>query len=233
MKPIVIGTHHKTGTNFFLKLVRALSAEREVTVWDRNATPSAKTEPTHWDIYFDHWSKWVIDLNQRKFAGIHAVRHPFALIYSATLYHLVSDEVWLHRAEDQYAGATYAEALHREPTFEDQLIFEMNNFSKPVIRRMLEVSKDSRFYDVQLENISHDESMEDLNNAFRFCGLEEKEVIEWLEIASRFCLWKLRKRPGHSTTGVSEEWSQYFKGRVLEEYRRLFGTSEIELGYTD
>jgi len=233
MKPLVIGTHHKSGVNFFLKFVRALSRERSIAVWDRNTRPESKNEPDYWDIYFDHWSKWVIDLSQREFVGIHAVRHPFALIYSATLYHLVSDEVWLHRADDKYRGGSYAEALRRQASFEDQLIFEMNHFSKPVIERMLHVSTDARFYDVRLENISHDVHMNDLHEAFRFCGLEQAEVNDWLQIASRFCLWKARKKSGHSTTGVSDEWKQYFTGSVLEEYRGLFGFAERQLGYME
>ena len=230
-KKIVIGTHHKTGTNFFLKFLKAVEQEGNVILWDRDASSNARVEPKQWDIYFDHWSKWVIDLNKIDFKGIHSIRHPFSLIYSATLYHLKSDEMWLDKPEEKFGGRSYREMLNSLENFDEQIIFEMKNFSRPVISRMLEVHADKRFVTCRLENISNDPDMTDLENAFKWCGLSSEQTSIYLEIASRFCIWKTGKHSKHMTTGVDETWRDVFKGSVADTYKRLYEGQEVFLGY--
>ncbi|MGM0694999.1 MAG: hypothetical protein ACQEUN_16595 [Pseudomonadota bacterium] len=200
-------------------------------LWDRGAREGAGKEPKNWDIYFDHWSKWRVNLNKIEFSGIHAIRHPFSLIHSATLYHLKSKEKWLHVPRESFGGLTYFQKLSSLASFEEKLMFEMENHSKIVIEDMMSVAKDVRFYDVRLENISKDERMSDLAAAFDFCGVKNEELDDWLEIASEFCLWKMKDLPKHSTTGVGSSWQIDFKDEVLIRYRELFGYAEKELGY--
>lgn len=228
---IIIGTHHKTGTNFFSKFLRKLSLEKKISVWDRGSSPEAANEPPDWQIYFDHWSKWVIDIDNYEFKGIHSVRHPMSLIYSATLYHCTSKELWLHDKKDMYNGRSYADMINSFPTVEEKLMFEMKGSSRNAILRMLEVAPDSRFCNVRLENISHDREMADLRRAFEFIGISESDADDWLSIAKTFSLSYAKALPKHSTTGVSDDWKKYFKDDVELEYRRIFGEAELTLGY--
>lgn len=228
---IIIGTHHKTGTNFFVKFLRGLQDEQNVYVWDRGSRTESQIEPPHWNIYFDHWCKWIIDIDSIDFRGIHSIRHPMGLIYSAALYHCRAKESWLHVKNKRYNGNTYAQTINSLSSIEERLIFEMRNASRNSIYRMLEVRADTRFFDVRLENISHDPEMTDLRKAFDFCKISEGESEIWIKIARKFSLRSATTLPKHSTTGVNNDWKQYFNGEVEKIYRQLFGDAEIRLGY--
>ena len=163
---------------------------------------------------------------------MHVVRHPCSLIYSATLYHQTSKERWLHLPRDNFNGKTYAEVLNSFETLEQKLIFEMENHSKTVIEDMLDIARDQRFFNIKLENISNDSTMQDLCDGFRFLGLSKVEIEDWLTIARRHCLWNMKELPSHSTTGVSEDWEKHFKGKIYERYKSIFTDSEVRLGYS-
>lgn len=227
----IFGSHHKSGTNFFLKFLRDISSEKELFLWDRGTQENARKEPDKWDIYFDHWSKWVIDLDLHEFKGMHVVRHPCSLIYSAALYHQASSEKWLHKPRSEFGGLTYAEKINSFENLEKKLIFEMENHSRSVIEHMVSVSKDKRFFNIKLEEISNDKEMKALRKGLEFLGLQGNELEVWLSAAKKHCLWNMSGLPKHSTTGVSEEWTMYFTGDILRRYREVFLYSEIDLGY--
>lgn len=166
---IIIGTHHKTGVNFFVKFLQDLPKKfKDIKIWDRGAKDESQKEPEHWDIYFDHWSKWQIDIDSVNFKGIHTIRDPRSLIYSATLYHLRGTENWLHAPKEYLGGMSYYQFMHSLPTLEDQILFEMKNSSKAVIQDMQNLYKDNRFFHLKLEDISCDHSMQSIRSAFEF-----------------------------------------------------------------
>jgi len=231
MERFVIATHHKSGTNFWLKFIRDLLATPQYHsfIVDYDATLAA----SEWDIKFDRHSNFATSENIEVYKGIHSMRHPFSLIYSAALYHGTAGEAWLHEPRSYFGGRSYQEQISSMNTIEEKLIFEMNHQSKPVLRRMASICNDTRFCSVRLENISHDSSMTDLASAFAFIGLYGNELQQWLQIASQHCLWNLSAKPKHSTTGVSKEFLQFFKGAVLSEFRHNFGELETAMGYSN
>lgn len=231
MSKIIIGTHHKSGTNFFLNVLTTLHKNSDIRLWDRNSNPASRKKPTNWNVYFDHWSSWVIDIEQYNFKGIHSIRHPASLIFSAAKYHCKSKESWLHVSKKEYSGRTYSQVINSLSSMEDALLFEMRHASKKVIKRMLELKKDSRFYHLKLEDISNDPQMIEIEKALDFCEIKGDLKFSWMDACKQNCLWNLTTLPKHSTTGVSSDWEMYFTGKVLAEFRNLFGDCEEQLGY--
>ena len=130
-------------------------------------------------------------------------------------------------------GMTYREFLRSRSTMEEKILFEMRTYSRGVINDMLNFPKDERFFDIRLEEISHDKNFVQITEAFRSLGLSGKELLSAVQIASSNCLWSIgaEKVLGHATTGASNEWEKWFKGDVLQEFRNLFGYAEQALGY--
>ncbi|MDO6691927.1 hypothetical protein Q4574_01465 [Aliiglaciecola sp. 3_MG-2023] len=54
MSKIIIGTHHKSGTNFFLKVLTTLHKKEKIKLWDRNANPESRKKPKDWNVSSDH-----------------------------------------------------------------------------------------------------------------------------------------------------------------------------------
>lgn len=226
---LVVGTHHKAGTVLMRNIVRDIGAEFDVPVWVHDEDP----QPDDWHIYLDFWSRWQVDLDSLDFGGIHMVRRPEALVYSAMLYHLRGSEEWLHLKH--YDGKSYVESLV-DRNLEDQLIFEMNQSSNKGLTRMVEVAADDRFYHLKLEDVSSQRSMTSLADAFLSAGVSPEICGRILQVAEPHCLWHIRgegKTLQHSTTGMGEKWREAFTPRVRAEFDRLFGGLSADLGYVD
>lgn len=137
---------------------------------------------------------------------------------------------------DKYCpeGRTYREQLLQLPTIEDRVIFEMNAYSYGVISDMSNFPFDKRFNVVNIESISFDSSMFLLKQAFYHLGFRGRILERCLELAKENSIWNDNERSarGHATTGMSESWRNMFQGRVLEEYRELFGSVEESLGFS-
>lgn len=88
---LLVCCHHKAGTNFLLKTLRGIGAALDLSLWTRFYDP----EPQAWDICL-HQHARIRDLMMRdRFRGLHVIRHPMALIYSAALYHETCTEPWV------------------------------------------------------------------------------------------------------------------------------------------
>lgn len=283
--PLIICTHHKAGTALCLKIFKDIAIHFNKKIWMKFYEPDKKLE--HWDICFHQHSRILDVLSTHNFKGLHCIRHPKALIYSATLYHQKCKEPWVDVPLQEFSGhtfwaitdghlynriknptisdrekkmimgtdytgktplnfkhysssyrlngKTYREYLSGLPSIEEKLMFEMKSFYRGVINGMLNFPSDRRFFWIQLETISKDETMSELRNAFIHLGYKGDEIEECLDISKKHCIWNvgLTKFMNHATTGVSDDWQKYFKGRLLEEYHRLFGRAEKALGYRD
>lgn len=128
---------------------------------------------------------------------------------------------------------TYREFLTKLPTLEEKILFEMRCFSQSVIKNMFYFPRDSRFFTIKLEDISHDRSMKSLYEAFSFLGFSGQELTSCLKLASKHCLWNIGKSSisTHATSGISNEWEDLFIGQLEHEFRKLFGWTEKSLGY--
>ena len=231
-KKIVIGTHHKSGTNYFVNCLRALQRKNIISLWEITQDISSHTEPDCWDVHFDHWSAWRLDLDKYDFKGMHCIRDPLSLLYSSVNYHLKSDENWLHQVKPHLGGLTYAQHLKSLPTLKERMIFELNASTGSVIKQMYTSFKDNRFYHIQLENISFDVNMTQINDAFDYIELDGADRKMWTQVFKKRCIWNLPEKPKHSTTGMSNEWRKLIDDELISIFHDKFGPIEVEMGYS-
>lgn len=130
-------------------------------------------------------------------------------------------------------GKTYRQYLSELSTTEEKLLFEMRAYSRGVISGMLSFPWDNRFMMVRLEDMSWDRRMMSLYSGFLHLGIDGTDLTQALESASENSLWHVGRdgAGSHATTGISDGWRSFFQGKVLEEFRRLFGNAEEMLGY--
>jgi len=269
--------HHKSGTNFLLPFVRKLSRQFGIPLWLK----FYDEEPAHWQMCLHQHARIDDIVEDQSFRGVHLVRHPMSLIFSATHYHGEDcPEPWAHiplrrfnnatfrtitsretyniikspdvamdkkielmnaegnRPEGDpiddsgydFEGKTYAEMHMSMKTFDDRIRFEMNAYSRGVLRDMLEFPADNRFLRVKLEDISRDRKMWSLRKVVQHLGFQGASAGKALELAAEGCLWNI-PRPAHARTGLSEHWRDLFTGDLAKQYRHLYGWAEHALGY--
>lgn len=101
---IAVCTHHKCGTAFLMKIIKEISRIKNFKVWRKYYEPTRHTD-NRWDLVFEQHSR-IQDIDE-PLKGIHCIRRPEALIYSATLYHQKATEAWLDIPLDKFDHNTF------------------------------------------------------------------------------------------------------------------------------
>ena len=230
-RPIVACCHHKAGTHFLMPLVRDMSKAFALPLWFKFYDP----EPPHWRICLHQHSRIEDIALPAGYRGVHMVRHPMGLIYSAMLYHERGSEPWLHVPMERFTGATfwavssrqsydivkdesietarkvaqinvspdplarvqdfdsgydfqgrtYVEMLKSFDRIEDKLLFEMRTYSRAVILDMLAFSGTSSFFRINLEDVSHDRNMQQVQSTLDYLGFSGPPMARMLKLAAR------------------------------------------------
>jgi|GEM_PF-156823 len=100
----IICSHHKSGTNFILKVFNEIIKYFNLKRWMKFYNPQ---EPSEWDICIHQHANIQDLINYYDFAGLHFVRNPKSLIYSATLYHEQCNEAWVDIPLQQFTSHTF------------------------------------------------------------------------------------------------------------------------------
>lgn len=120
---IVAITHHKAGSALSLKIFRSIEKICSKEIWYSFYDPVEFVEEKKWDICFNQHAR-VYDVLQSiegcDVKGWRCIRHPKALVYSASLYHLKCKEPWVDIPLNQFDeraffaftdGATYKQII--------------------------------------------------------------------------------------------------------------------------
>lgn len=181
------------------------------------------------------------DLTNHEYIGVHSIRNPANIIYSATNYHLKGteglkgNERWLD--EKRANGFSYFESLKSFNNFSDQLNFELKNSSKYNIDRMYQVMNINNLYHVDIDDISSDITMHNLKNLFYFLKIQihlEITLNEWINLTKKFCLWNLhydndnwvKKNSRHVTTkepGIYLDNTIHFTDELKQSFKDEYG----------
>ena len=116
---VLVGTHRKTGTEW---MTAAFFKIRE-----------------HYgiDLDFQYHSQFDPEAFTQPFRGVHLIRDPRDVVISGCFFNLRSDEKWLQRPREDFQGLTYQQKINSFDSFDDQLIFEMENVAANQISAML------------------------------------------------------------------------------------------------
>lgn len=239
---IFFSTHHKTGTVFWNDLTNVISKRyniRKVKYTDTLNLDDLKQSSTDNKpiLILDDQSKILeADLSNHEYIGIHSIRNPANIIYSATNYHIKGSEGWLHDKTDN--GLTYFESLQSFSNFSDKLDFELKNSSKYNIDRMYQAMNLNNLYHVDIDDISSDVTMHNLINIFYFLKIQiylQITLDEWIDLTKKFCLWNIgsnidnwiaKESSKHLTTkkpGIYLDNTIRFTSELKETFKDVYG----------
>jgi hypothetical protein len=233
---VLIGTHHKTGTVWMLRIFRAICQKLELEFF------YGKQEelPRNFDIFFQEHSRFDLDKLQMKYKGIHLIRDPRDIIVSGCFYHQKSQEQWLHIKRKEFGGLTYQEKINSYYSLDEQIMFEMENLALlEDIQEMLSIRKmlswnynNPAFIEIKYEDLISDENLLLFHKIFTFLGFPNKYIPEILRIAYDNSLFNGNLQKSiHIRSGEARQWEKYFKHSHKLRFLELFDAALIELEY--
>lgn len=226
------GSNHKTGTVWMHQIVG------DFCTYSQRYFRAVSGRPISDDdvdlpgpvVLFDNHS--IFDDPNSKTAGMTGftmIRHPKDQIISATRYHKVSEESWLHEEHEKYDGMTYQEKIKSIEDWESSVIFEMKNASLLFTKNVLQ-------HDIRLMRIKY----EDLITGYPYPKVFD-ELFEYLKFdkEDRHLFTKFYKqnhivtgyKNSHVADGSIDQWKKYWTPKCDLVYQRLFGDIEYLLGY--
>jgi hypothetical protein len=227
---VLVGTRHKTGTVWFTSVFRSLSGQLGL---DFVYADGAHPDPGRlWDVFVSGHSRFG-GLNSPNFRGVHVIRDPRDLIVSATHYHQTSDELWLHEKCSDFGGMTYQEKICSYASFDERMLFEMENASFRAIGEMVqfEDGADDRFLTVKYSEMIGDHSLDLFEAMFQFLGFRGPAMGWCLVSAYRNSLFSGAVSSDHVRSGKPAQWPEYFKPIHEKRFEELFGDALVRLGY--
>lgn len=241
-----VATHHKAGTIWIKRVIRALSTAIDVPwigIWsDRqlNKVPNVgRAFLCNWAGTFpaELWSS-------AETTFLHVIRDPRDVLLSGCSYHLtapVKGEQFLHVPREDLDGRTYQQHLNSLDDRDEQLLFEMTNKHAETLAEMRAWPyDDERSTELRYEDLMADTECTAVRRAFGALGLQGEEI----EIGAR-AFWNnslfggladQNARTGRlkdhvRSGGQVRRWEKELPRPVGQTYADRFGDDLIALGY--
>lgn len=234
--PIVVCTHHKTGTVWMHLLFRDL-AEKDPRYkflnlhLGRPEIVESAEEPT--PIFFEPRGKYSLATSiVEDFVGLHVIRDPRDVIISGAHYHQKSSEAWLHVPDDEFGGRTYQEMINSLPQG-DKLRFEMERKGGATVRDMVEWNyDDERFLNVKYEDLVTDIDLSLFRRVFHFLQFDRLTTRLALRRTKLISIqFSDRARNRHVRSGKPRQWETEFTRQDGERFVGRFESALLKLGY--
>jgi len=201
---ILVGTYHKTGTVWMNTIFREIALEFNL----RFSYGHDQISPSGVDIIFDNHSGFELKTLPIDYRGLHVIRDPRDLILSGCFYHQKSNEAWLHKPKAKFGDSTYQEKINSYASFDDKLLFEMEQMGKSTVQKMLKWDYENpNFFEVKYENLINDTDLLLFHQIFTFLGFSGQTIPRILEIAHKNSLFSynipksVHVRSGESGSG--------------------------------
>jgi len=163
--PILIGTHHKTGTvllkHIFLHEVCPLLKWR--CSFDNSPVPCASPEQAQAAglhvCFLQHGVRFKLQETNLPYRFIHAIRDPLEVVLSGYQYHLKTTEKWANRVQQRYNGTTYRKylnALSLDEGLRAEVTHSMRDSLKTMPRLLNRTRANSCTLTVRLEDFEAD-----------------------------------------------------------------------------
>lgn len=228
---VLIGTHHKTGTVWMSSIFYSIASYYHLKYYGNRGNQSFGAPFGNFDIFFQDKSKFDFD-RLYHYKGLHIIRDPRDVVVSACFYHLKSSEKWLHIKREAFGGLTYQEKLNSYSSFDDQLLFEMENSSRNTIQDMNSWNyHNPDFIEIKYEDLIEDINLHLFRKIFQFLGFKEKIIPRLLKIAYRNSLFSGNVKSKHVRNGNKNQWIEYLKPIHEERFAALFDNVLIKLNY--
>jgi hypothetical protein len=228
---LLIGTHHKVLTVFLGRVFRAFAmvANRSVSQ-GRGAEVDYRCE-----ILLDHHSEFDLSRVAPPYAGLHVVRDPRDLLVSATFYHQVSDEPWLHVAQPEFSGRTYQQQINSLHDMESRLLFELDHSSGMNIEQMLAWSGGKPgFAELRYDELVGAAGAETFDRMLDSWNLERRDARVLSGLFRYFSLDGAGARNNrHIRNADTGQWRKHFTPAVQAKFDARFPDAARRLGFAD
>lgn len=236
---ILHGSHHKTGTKWFERVLGAVAEEFGGTLVQndlaalRSALDAVRVpgDGVLRQTIFFHEDHSRFDLDALPdFRGSHIIRDPRDVVISGYYYHLTATEIWLDEPQGRFGGRTYREhlqALDRR----DGMVAEMHGTATQTITDMLAWSYDDpRFLEVRYEDLMAD-TAGGFRRLFEHYRLPREIVDRCVELALDCSIGGRAAAHRHIRSGAVAQWREELDDDLKAEFKRIHGASLVRLGY--
>jgi len=222
---IVHCCHHKVGTLWLTRVLRAVAAEYGL----RFFAGEQHQLTADVDVFLQDHSR--VDASAlRPHRGSHMIRDPRDVVVSAYFYHLRTDEAWCHRPRAEYDGRSY-QAWLRALDREAGIMAEIERSAGTVIRDMLAWRESVEgFHEMRYEDLLRDEATGFLR-LFDHYGFSADAARRGTEIARRFSIARSSGATAHIRSGRPGEWREHFSEAHKRAFKRLTDDAALALGY--
>jgi hypothetical protein len=242
-----IATHHKAGTVWLKRVVKALARQLSlpwIGVWDTAALeripPLGRCFLVHWNSRFPA-QIWARD----DVAFVHLIRDPRDVLLSGMAYHRSTPpkgERFLHAPRADLDGLSYQQHLNALPDDLARLRFEMAEKHAQTVADMLAWPwGDPRAHELRYESLITDHDAARFDAALAHLGLSVTERAQGRAAFLANSLFAGLSDPaartgrvgGHVASGRAERWRTEMPRALGRDYAARFGAALRTLGYAD
>jgi len=226
---VQVGTHHKTGTVWMLKLFQQLCRVTGLQFEHGEGTRI----PRSCDVYLSYSSEFCWQDSSRPCKGIHLIRDPRDVIVSSAFYHTSSTEAWLHVKRPEFGGQTYQEKINSYGSLDDRISFEMEHMAFKHIGQMTQWDyANPSMMEIKYEDLIVDENLLLFHGMFTFLEFPGQAMPLCLQVAYENSLFSGKvKKSSHVRSGQSRQWEKHLNAEHRRKFLELFGDALIKLGY--
>ena len=228
--PVLIGTHHKTGTVWMKNVFSAFAEEFGYRFHNVEVQKDFPRE----DFLFAPHSRFSEDLKQGDYRGLHLIRDPRDMVLSGVRYHLDSKEKWLRQPRESLGGLSYQASLAKLPPAE-QFKFELEHLAVNAFSELGAWDyEDKCFVELRYEELIEDETGAKFRRAAESLPLTSPEVDALCQLFIHQSLFNPRIRmhmPRHIRDGSPRQWIQQMSRQQGEWFVDIAGDLLIALGY--
>lgn len=224
-RPIYVGTYHKTGTVWMIRVFQAFAEKAGrpfVNISQKPPSAARSAVLLHEHSVFDG-----VDLDRGR--GIRVIRDPRDVIISGMHYHRKSTDAFLHRPMED--GRTYQQILNAMESDEERLLFELHNAGAKTIREMLAWQERENFRTVRYEDLMSG-GMACWRAVFAHLGVRGRALKFGLNAAWENSLFGAARPDPHIRKGTTGQWREAMPPRVVAEMESLFPDALHRLGYS-
>ncbi|MGR3662290.1 MAG: hypothetical protein ACU0CA_14085 [Paracoccaceae bacterium] len=240
---LCFGTHHKTGTKWIRGALKKISNRTGIPIHFR---PSAS----------DDWMQRVTVRPALVFSGssrfpnalrndsethiVRMIRDPRDVLISGMRYHCKATdrhEKFLYAPRPDLGGLSYQEHLNNIESYEEKLLFEMDNHHDDTVQEMLSTDLDATYLtEWRYEDLISDHECSRFRQVFETLKIDNKLVEQAVRVFYRNSLFGGNRGGAaadgiHVSSGAPRQWKSQLPYSVAERYRDKYGDALIELGY--